>query len=292
MEKILITGKNSFVGTNILKYSIFKDIDSISLLDNNPETIQFSNYNTVIHLVAIVHQTKQIDEIEYFKINRDLCLEVARNAKKSGVKQFIFLSTVKVYGEFIPGSHPWNENSICIPDDSYGKSKYAAEQDLKKLNDSGFVVSIVRTPLVYGEGVRANMLSIMKLIKFTHILPFKDLHNRRNFTSAENLVAFIDRIIEKRASGIFIAMDNEAISTSELVILISTFMEKKIILFKLPVFIIKAGIFLFPKIFDRLYGSFEMDNNETLKTLDFKPPFSIREGIRKMVVAFNTKDKK
>jgi len=118
---------------------------------------------------------------------------------------------------------------LCLPDDAYGKSKYEAELALRKLEDNSFTVSIIRTPLVYGEYVRANMLSILKLINRTHIFTFKNVENRRNFTGAENLVSFIDRIIEKRASGIFIAMDEKAISTSELVKMISENLSKKII---------------------------------------------------------------
>ena len=287
--KILITGTNSFVGRNFIQYSKFRDIEEISLLDNKPEDINFGKYNVIIHLVAIVHQKKTIPENQYFIINRDLCLKVAELAKNAGVKQFIFLSTVKVYGKFISGSEPWNEKSLCIPEDAYGKSKYEAELALKKLSDENFTVSIIRTPLVYGEDVRANMLSILKLINRTHILPFKNIKNRRNFTGAENLVSFIDRIIEKRASGIFIAMDEKAISTSELVKMISENLDKKIILFKIPDFIIKIGMFVFPGIFDRLYGSFEMDNSRTLEILDFKPPFPTSEGIKKMVQSFKQK---
>jgi nucleoside-diphosphate-sugar epimerase len=286
MAKILITGTNSFVGTNIRKYSKYTEIEEISLFDKNPEDIDFTGYDVVIHLVAIVHQTIKISEVEYFKINRDLCIEVAKFAKKAGVKQFVFLSTVKVYGKFIKGYSFWNEKSQCFPDDAYGKSKYAAEIALKELNDSNFTVSIVRTPLVYGEGVKANMLSILKLIKKFHFLPFKNVNNRRSFTSAENLVAFIDRIIEKRASGIFIAMDKDAISTSELVLMISDTLGKKVRLFKMPELFVKIGIILLPKFFDRLYGSFEMDNTETLRVLEFTPPLSSQEGIKKMVHSF------
>jgi nucleoside-diphosphate-sugar epimerase len=286
MAKILITGTNSFVGTNIRKYSKYHEIDEISLFDKNPEDIDFTGYDVVIHLVAIVHQTIKISEVEYFKINRDLCLEVAKFSKKAGVKQFVFLSTVKVYGKFIKGYSFWNEKSQCFPDDAYGKSKYAAEIALKELNGSNFTVSIVRTPLVYGEGVKANMLSILKLIKKSRWLPFKNVNNRRSFTSAENLVAFIDRIIEKRASGIFIAMDKDAISTSELVLMISDTLGKKVRLFKMPELFVKIGIILLPKFFDRLYGSFEMDNTETLRILDFTPPLSSQEGIKKMVHSF------
>jgi nucleoside-diphosphate-sugar epimerase len=289
MAKILITGTNSFVGTNFIKYSKFREIDEVSLLEKNPEDIDYRGYDVIIHLVAIVHQTRKIPEEEYFEVNRNLCIEVAKNAKKSGVKQFVFLSTVKVYGKFIKGYSYWNEKSPCFPDDAYGKSKYAAEIALKALNDPDFTVSIVRTPLVYGEGVKANMLSIIKLVKKYNYLPFKDIHNRRSFTSAENLVAFIDRIIEKRASGIFIAMDKDAISTTDLVLMISRNLGKKVTMFKLPEFFIKTGIFFFPNIFDRLYGSFEMDNNETLRILDFEPPISTHDGIKKLTESFKEK---
>ena len=286
MTKILITGTNSFVGRNFIKYSTYREVDEISLFENQPEEVDFHKYTTVIHLVAIVHQKKTIPDDHYFYINHDLCLKVAELTKKSGVKQFIFLSTVKVYGKFIHGSDPWNEHSQCIPEDAYGKSKYQAELDLKKLEDDNFTVSIIRTPLVYGEYVRANMLSILKLVSRVHILPFKNVNNRRNFTGAENLVRYIDRIIEKKASGIFIAMDEKAISTSELVIMISQNFDKKVFLFKIPDFIIKIGMSVMPGIFDRLYGSFEMDNSMTLNALDFKPPVPINEGIKKMVHSY------
>ena len=126
MKRILITGANSFVGKNFKCLSQNKEVDEISLFENKPENIDFNGYEVVIHLVAIVHQSAKIQEEEYMWINRDLCLSVADCAKKSGVKHFIFLSTVKVYGRYIPGSGPWNEFSECLPEDSYGKSKYEA----------------------------------------------------------------------------------------------------------------------------------------------------------------------
>lgn len=286
MHKILITGANSFVGRNIIENSTYNDIDEISLFENTPESIDFSRYNTIIHLVAIVHQSKTIHDDQYYKINRDLCLSVAGHAKKAGVRQFIFLSTVKVYGEFIPNSGPWNEESVCIPEDAYGKSKYEAEVALRKLEDEDFTVSIIRTPLVYGVGVKANMLSILKLVDRFPLLPLAKVNNKRSFTSAENLVAFIDRIIERKVSGILIAMDAKPLSTTELVNLISKYLNKKIYLFRMPGLFVKIGKYMIPKIFDRLYGSFEMDNTITLKKLDFFPPVSTEDGIRKMVESY------
>ena len=292
MVRILITGADSFVGKNYIDNSVNKNVEEISLFDNKPQDIDFSKYDVIIHLVAIVHQSKTIHEDQYYKINRDLCVTVAEYAKKAGVKQFIFLSSVKVYGAFIPNSGPWNEDSSCVPEDSYGKSKYEAEIALKKLEESSFIVSIVRTPLVYGAGVKANMLNILRLLNKFPILPLAKVKNKRSFTSAGNLVAFIDRIIEKKASGIFIAMDEKPLSTTDLVNCISKYLNKKIYLFRMPPLLIKFGTYLIPNIFDRLYGSFELDNKETLNKLDFRPPFSTEEGIEKMVLAFKQDNKK
>lgn len=286
MPRILITGADSFVGTNFKRYSRYMNVEEVSLFTNKPEDINFSQFDVVLHLVAIVHQSKTISEKEYFKINKNLSLRTAEEAKKAGVKQFIFLSTVKVYGEFNPESGPWTENSKCYPDDPYGKSKYEAETELRKLEDNDFIVSIIRTPLVYGKDVRANMLSIMKLVDTMRILPFGNVNNKRSFTYTKNLIGFIERIIEKRASGVFIAMDTEPLSTTELIKLIAKHLDKRVTLVTIPLLLIKLGKILMPKISERLFGSFEMENSQTLKHLDFVPQYSTEEGIKEMVKAY------
>src|SRR5664280_1337214 len=98
MKKILITGANSFIGTNFRRISKYQNIEEVSLKENSPDEIDFSQFEIVLHLAAIVHQSKKIDAEEYFYVNRDLCLRVAEQAKRAGVKQFIFLSSIKVYG--------------------------------------------------------------------------------------------------------------------------------------------------------------------------------------------------
>ena len=286
MAKVLITGANSFVGSNYIKHSRNGIIEEVSLIDNKPEEIDFMGFDVVLHLVAIVHQSKKIAESEYFSVNCDLSVRTALEAKRAGVKQFIFLSSVKVYGKYLPGEGPWNENSVCEPEDAYGKSKYAAEIELKKIETENFIISIVRTPLVYGEAVKANMRNFINLVEKIPILPLGNIKNKRSFTSVENLVAFIDRIIEKRASGVFIAKDEKALSTTELVKYISQYLDKKLVLISIPGFIIKIYTIIYPKVFDRLYGSFEMENNLTLKKLEFKPPLTIQEGLEKMIKAY------
>jgi nucleoside-diphosphate-sugar epimerase len=283
MTKVLITGSGSFIGNNFRKYSIFKDIEVISLIDFKPEEIVYSGYDVVLHLAAIVHQSKKIDETEYYHINRDLCLKVAEHSKKSGIRHFIFLSTVKVYGESANVSELRNEDSGCFPDDAYGKSKLEAEQGLKKLEDSNFIVSVIRTPLVYGEGVKANMINLVKLVERLPILPFGNIENRRNFTFAENLVGFIDKIIEKRISGVFLAMDEKGYSTTELISCISKSLGKNVTLFKLPKIFLNICHYVFPEKLDRLFGSAEFDNSKTRSALNYSPPYTTEEGIMKTV---------
>ncbi len=283
MSSILITGQNSFIGNNFLRYSRNRNAREISLIKVRPEEIDFSGTDVVLHLAAIVHQSKKISEHEYFQVNRDLCLNVAKHAKKAGVRQLVFLSTLKVYGKEDPSSVIRNEDSECHPDDFYGRSKYEAEVALNGLSDSNFIVSVIRTPVVYGEGVRANMMSLIKLVDSLPILPFAGIDNRRNFTFVENLVGYIDKIIEQQAQGVFIAMDRYSLSTTELVNCISESLGKKVYLFKVPGLLLNLSRILLPTNYDRLFGSMEFDNNKTRILLDYEAPFSTQEGIKKTV---------
>jgi nucleoside-diphosphate-sugar epimerase len=286
MTKVLITGANSFIGTNFLKISENQNATEISLKENQPEDIDFSQFEVVLHLAAIVHQSNRINEKEYFRVNRDLCLRVAEHAKKSRVRQFIFLSTVKVYGKYIPGTEPWNEDSVCNPDDPYGRSKYEAELALKKMEEPEFIVSIIRTPIVYGPGVMANILKLIKLIEIFPILPFRQVNNHRHYTYVENLVGFIDRIIQIKASGTFIAMDDTALSTTDLVLYLSGLLHRKPILFKFPDLLVRLGSTMVPAIFERLYRSFYMDNIKTKKILNYIPLFTTEEGLSLMISSY------
>ncbi|MFH0841789.1 MAG: NAD-dependent epimerase/dehydratase family protein [Bacteroidota bacterium] len=286
MPEILITGADSFIGKSFRKFSKFRRVEEISLIDNKPGEIEYSGYEVVLHLAAIVHESKRIKQDDYFKVNRDLTLEVAERARKQGVKHFIFMSTVKVYGKFITGSDPWNEATLCNPDEDYGRSKYEAEQELLKLQSMDFTVSIVRTPIVYGEGVQANILKLIRLVDRIKILPFKDVRNLRYFTYSGNLIACIDRIIEKRIPGIFIAMDDIGLSTTQLVELICNALDRKVIFFKPPLFLLKIWRWMTPHLFVSLYGSLILDNSATRELLDFSPPYTPSNGISNTIAAY------
>jgi nucleoside-diphosphate-sugar epimerase len=286
MPRILITGTNSFIGTNFCKTTRFEDHTEISLRKNEISEIDFSKFDVILHLAAIVHQSKITDSKKYYKVNKDLPVILALKAKNAGVRQFIFLSTIKVYGKHQKNSEPWNENSPCYPDDAYGKSKYEAEIELKKLECSSFTVSIVRTPIVYGPGVGANILKLIKLIEAFPLLPFKNVKNNRHYTFVDNMVGFLDRIIELKASGTFIVMDDEPLSTTELVIRMSKLLHKNTRLFRFPAFITQIGIYVFPSVFDRLYGSFYLDNSKTKRILNYSPPFTAEEGLLDLISSY------
>jgi UDP-glucose 4-epimerase len=221
-------------------------------------------------------------EEQYFKINRDLDYEVAKRAKEHGVKHFVLMSTAKVFGESTTNKPAYNENSDCKPLDAYGKSKYEAEKLIHDLEDDNFKVAIVRSPLVYGAGVKANMYNLLKLVDRLPILPLGGVQNKRSIVYVGNLIALLKHIIEVQASGVFIAGDRLSLSTTELTQIIGRAFNKSILLPQVP-FIRSIVGKLKPTIIERLFGSLELDNSLTNKILGFVPPFSTEEGIKEMV---------
>jgi UDP-glucose 4-epimerase len=281
--QVIITGSSGFIGTNFIKNSKNFSIVEVDLLTKKSSDIDFTGIISVLHLAALVHQMKGAPEEQYFKINRDLAYEVAKSAKEQGVKQFVFMSTAKVFGESTTNKPAWDENSECHPLDAYGRSKYEAENLLLGLQDEHFKVAVVRSPLVYGVGVKANMYNLVKLVNRFPVLPLGGIDNVRSMVYVGNLVALLKHIIQVRASGIFIAGDREPLSTTRLVQLIIKASNKKVLLFKIPGFLLGLAKWLKPSIVDRLFGSLVLDNLSTNKKLGFNPPYSSEEGIREMV---------
>ena len=228
---------------------------------------------------------KGAPESEYFKVNSDLAFETARHAKENGVKHFVFMSTVKVYGEFTKGIS-WSENSSCLPFDPYGKSKLEGEQCIKELEDKDFVVSIIRTPLVYGAGVRANMHNLMRLVSKYQFIPLGNINNKRSLTYVGNLVQLIDEVIKQRKSGVFLASDGEPVSTTQLVKEIANNFEVRKRIVNIPTIAQKTLKVIKPDIYQRLFGDLVVDNKLTCETLGYKPKYSFQEGIGEMVGAF------
>jgi len=287
VKRILLTGASGFIGKRYLLYnSSIYDLTSISLRETQVEQINFNGIDTIVHLAGMAHQMNKIDDQIYFDINHDLTLKLATAAKKAGVPHFIFISTVKVFGEETSTNKSFTESSICSPTDPYGKSKFLAEQGLTKLIDKDFAVAIVRPPLVYGPGVKGNMLRLLKLSIKGRTLPFGKIDNQRSMVFIDNLIELINSITNQKASGVYHAGDAQALSTSKLVSHINLHMDNNARLIKLNSFFLRILRWLKPGLVQRLWGSFLIDTQQTNKQLNFKPPYKSEEGIRQMVMWF------
>jgi UDP-glucose 4-epimerase len=261
-------------------------INEVDLLTTSVDQVDFTGCDAVLHLAALVHQMKGAPEEKYYLVNSDLAFGTAKHAKNNGVKHFIFMSTVKVYGEFTENENIWKENSPCNPLDPYGKSKLEGEQRVKELEDEHFTVSIIRTPLVYGPGVRANMLNLMKLINKYPLIPLGNIHNKRSMTYVGNLVHLIDGVIQNRKSGIFLASDGEPVSTTALVREIAEKMPGNKRILPIPGFTQNALKAVKPDFHQRLFGDLVVDNQQTREVLDWEPKYTFSEGIQSMVEAY------
>ena len=281
MKKLLITGSNGFVGKYFInKYKGKYDIRTFSFLKDDINSLDCSDLDVVFYLSALVHQMDGASCEEYERVNVTQTLQLAKKAKKSGVKHFVFMSTVKVYGEETDSKY--SENSICNPEDDYGKSKLKAELELQKLEDEDFKVSIIRTPIVYGYGVKANIKSLINLVNKVPLLPFGKIENKRSMVYIGNLCHLVYEIITQEKSGIFLASDDQPLSTSRLIELVAKNLDKKVYLVKIPFFESLLKI-LKPSFHKRLYGSLEIDNSITKEKLNLKNPYSVEEGIRLML---------
>jgi nucleoside-diphosphate-sugar epimerase len=281
MKKLLITGSSGFVGSYFIKkYKDKYNIKTFSFRKDDINTFDCADVDTVFHLSALVHQMGGASAEEYEKVNVTQTLDLARKAKDSGVKHFVFMSTVKVYGE--ETNSVYTENSICAPEDEYGKSKLKAEQELSKLEDENFKISILRTPIIYGYGVKANIKSLVNLVNKISILPFGKIKNKRSMVYIGNICHLVDEIIIQEKAGIFLAADDAPLSTSRLIELISKNLDKNIYLIKIP-FSESLLKTLKPSFHKRLYRSLEVDNTITKEKLNLVNPYSVEDGIRLMI---------
>lgn len=278
--KILLTGSTGFIGNNFTRYAISHEIVPFSFQNGNIDMLDLSGYDAVLHLAALVHQMEGADPQAYELINVAQTLELAKKAKKDGVRQFIFMSTVKVYGE--ESDIVYTETTSCHPQDDYGKSKLHAEQKLQKLSDEYFTVSIIRTPIVYGAGIKANIKNLINLIQKVPILPFGNTKNRRSMVYVGNLCALIERVLECHSNGIFLASDDTSLSTTEFIRKIAKALGKKCYLIDIPIFeyLLKH---LKPSFHQRLFGNLTIDNKATKEQLGFHNPYTTEEGIINMI---------
>ena len=274
--KLLLTGATGFVGTYFINnYKNIYNIENFSFLRDDLKSLDLSDFHTVIHLSALVHQMNGAPYEEYYRVNVKQTLDLAKKAKESGVKQFVFMSSVKVYGE--ENNSPYTSITPCSPEDDYGKSKLEAENELRTLEDESFSVAIVRTPVVYGYGVKANIKNLVSLVQKVPLLPFGNIQNRRSMIYVGNLCFIIDDIIKEKKRGLFLVADREVLSTTQLVRYIAMALDKKVYLLSLPFFASLLRI-VKPSFYKRLFESLEIKSN-----YDIKLPYKTVDGILYMI---------
>jgi UDP-glucose 4-epimerase len=304
-KHILLTGANGFIGRYFKRN--YSDNYKITTFSFRNDTIKYLNLNdtdVVMHLSALVHQMAGASSEEYERVNVSQTLELAKKAKASGVRHFVFMSTIAVYGI---ETGVINEHTHCDPITDYGKSKLRAEVELQKLEDDNFKVSIIRPPIVNGYDAPGNMKSLISLVKKIPVLPFGNIQNRRSMVYVGSLCFFMDAVVrfpvklrmtgnelgmtgnELRMTGselgmtgnelgmtgsvlrmtgdnIFLVADDRSVSTTELIELIAKALGKKVYLIQVPFFESLLKL-VKPSFHKRLFESLEVDNTRTMREL-------------------------
>ena len=258
VKRILITGKNSYIGTSVEKWLLSEpelySVNTIDVRNNSWKEHDFSKYDVVFHVAGIAHVSSnpKMEDL-YYKVNRDLTIEVARKAKLEGVKQFIFMSSIIVYGDSNKKDRVITSETIPNPTNFYGRSKLQAEEEIEKQASGDYKVVVLRPPMIYGKGSKGNYHRIAKLAQWIPIFP--DYQNCRSMLYIDNLCEFIKNTIDFEETGIFFPQNSEYVKTSELVRLIGQAHGRKIILVIWLAWVIKlmAGLKTINKIFGNLY---------------------------------------
>ena len=245
MKKILITGASGYIGSAMTHFLEEYNASSgekcylaegISLRGEEWEKKDFSEYDCILHLAGKAHADigglSEEQQKEYYEINCDLAVRVARKAKQQGVPQFIYMSSVIVYGDSaaVGKTKHITEETIPRPSNFYGDSKWKAEQELNALTGEGdaFRVAIVRPPMVYGPGSKGNFRLLLNLARKTPCFP--SLKNERSMIYIDNLTEFLRLLIESGEGGIYLPQNESYVTTAQMVSLIGEALEKKIFL--------------------------------------------------------------
>lgn len=303
---VLVTGANGFVGKAVCEHLLglgknvrgavrgnplaSYQVQAPSLTADANWTVQLQNVDVVVHCAARVHVMSDTatDPLAAFQaVNTDGTLNIARQAINAGVKRFIFISSIKVNGEHTEPGQPFDEILQSPPQDPYGRSKYEAEQGLMALaTESEMTVTIIRPPLIYGNGVRANFASMVKWVRKGVPLPFAQLNNARSLLALPNLCDFIVKVLEHPAAAnqVFLVADPVAVSTSQLLIAIADAEKVPIRLFYIPPGLIRGlgrclGI---DSKLQRIYGSLEIDTSKAQSRLGWSAPYSLFQTLSLM----------
>lgn len=305
--QILLTGANGFVGKALLesfcqqghqvvaaarqpiasvegaRYLPIRDID-----DAQAWQLAARGIDVVVHAAARVHVMRGTgdDLVLYRQVNVSGTLTLAREVAAAGVKRFVFISSIKVNGEGTPPGRPFLAGDAPWPTDAYGVSKLEAEQALMALaSATGMEVVIVRPPLIYGPGVQGNFSSLAKLVEIGIPLPLGAVENKRSLVGIDNLVSLITRCIEHPAAAnqVFLVSDGGDLSTAELLKKLAVARGRPCRLISVPTGLLHVGATLVGKkaLAQRLLGSLQADITKTRELLDWDPPYTVDQGLRR-----------
>ncbi len=272
--------------------------EAVAIGDLSPATDwteALRSVDRVVHLAARVHvmTDKSFDPLaEFCRVNVEGTANLARQAAAAGVRRFIYLSSIKVNGEFTEVGRPFTADDAPAPEDPYGVSKYEGEQALRQIAaETGMDVVIIRPPLVYGPGVKANFESMMRWLSRGVPLPLAAVtQNRRSLVALDNLVDLIMTCLCHPAAAhqTFLVSDDEDLSTAGLLRRMGAALDHPARLFYVPPSMLKLGAQAVnqPGIYQRLCGSLQLDITKTRRLLDWTPPVSVDEGLRRAAKGF------
>jgi nucleoside-diphosphate-sugar epimerase len=307
--KVAVTGASGFVGSaavalfarngwQVIAQS--RRLAPAASLITNVQTLQadlddqalwqaaLAGCEAVLHTAARVHQVNDVSTnplADYRAVNTEQTLRLARNAANHGVKRFVFLSSIKVNGEWTSEEHPFRADDAPAPADPYGISKCEAELGLKEIaNQTDMQVVIVRPPLVYGPGVKANFLTMMRWLRRGIPLPLGAIHNQRSLIGLGNLVDLLEKCLTHPAAAnqTFLASDGQDVSTTELLRALTQALQVKPRLIPVPQTVLEGGLKLLGRgdLAQRLCGNLAVDIAKTRDLLGWTPSLSLEQGLR------------
>lgn len=276
MKRILITGKDSYVGVSVKNYleqwpKQYK-VEELDVKGDSWKSFDFSKYDVIFHVAGIAHvDTKKVSEDEkklYYDVNTNLAEAVAKVAKKQGIKQFIYMSSAIVYGDSAPigKKKVITEDTKPAPSNFYGDSKLQAEIRLNKLADKYFKVVIVRPPMIYGKGCKGNYPTLRKIALKSPIFP--KVKNERSMMYIKNFAEFIKQVIDKELKGTYNPSNKETIATYEIVKEIAKINDKKILIIPGTGWVVKLASHT-TKFVNKAFGNLSYDEGIISKELNY-----------------------
>ena len=246
MKRVLITGADSYIGTNFAEragrfYSSEISTEILDMKDESWRGKNFSGFDAVFHVAGIAHadsgRETEEEKARYFSVNRDLAIETAGKAKHDGVRHFIFMSSMLVYGT---ANKRIGKDTVPQPDSCYAMSKWQADEKIRELAGENFIVSIMRPPMIYGKNCKGNYPLLSKIARHSPIFP--DYENERSMCYIENFCEAVCQIIIKERAGIFFPQNSEYVRTSNMVKAIADAAGHKIFVNKIFNFLVALGM--------------------------------------------------